>query len=131
MVKKNVKRKSKNTHDENGRRMPFQNDTTIIPIIEDVVNTFVGLGKIEAKQIIMALAYQTQKVTRDYVAKYFGHPFGSATDLSVKTFNNRYDSEKAFKNKVDQIKTVIEYRIASKDMLTRNLEVYQELKNQL
>jgi hypothetical protein len=107
------------------------NDPEVLPIVEEVVKTFKCFRGKEPVQIIMAVAYMTKKVSKSYISRYYKKTHITSVTTAVTKVNNLCDIDKIFKTRIDMIKDMVKHRINSNDMLAKNLEVYQELKNQL
>lgn len=80
----------------------------------------------EARQVVMKLAHDTNKVSQNYIARFFKRNHATV-DHGRKRVSDLYDSDKYFRNKIDNLKEIMK----SKDQMIHNWETFNSVKNQL
>lgn len=121
----------------------FKNDHDTIPTLEEVVHEITGVpiesiqkkGRpreiVEARQIVMALALESGRVSKNYITKHFRFKHHSPIGNAAIRISGFCDTNKKFKKMVDKIREEFIRRITSSRAFDSNIEIYQELKNQL
>jgi chromosomal replication initiation ATPase DnaA len=119
-------------------RKPFYiNDETVIPGIEIAVGYITGVKAedikkktrqrdiVEARQIVMTLAYESKLLSQHFISKYYGKVDHCPVRNAIKRINGFYDTDKSFKAKIDKLREMLK----NKNEITHTWEVFNEVKS--
>lgn len=77
----------------------------------------------EARQMAMALSYDTMQMTEKFIGQYFGNRHPSTVDHARNQVKDFYDVDFNFRNKVDNIREMLKNDKQYKE----NLDTYQDI----